>query len=224
MAAGSPQSCRRRPAGAGRAHRRRTPCRRSAYRPPSRAAGGPAVELACRAAGEGRSRASCPARRPRRGVRKPVRRASVGWPGPHSPLGRRHYAGRRARPCCRSSRMRCRRLLRGAEASARRQRISTRAEPSVDLCPLAPTRLRRIASWHPGAMSGTASPRRTADGRAAVTPTEPSRPGDGFFAALARGARPRSPNRRIGQPRSADRPWIGETAAPDSVAYRPGRN
>ncbi len=75
LAAGSPRSYQQRPAAQGRAHRRRTPCQRSAYRPPSSAAGGPRPPSRVpRRRSEAQS--GCPARRPGRGSWCSVRRAS----------------------------------------------------------------------------------------------------------------------------------------------------
>jgi hypothetical protein len=83
FAAGSPRSYQQRPAAQGRAHRRRMPCRRSAYRPPSWAAGGPPPPVRAPRPRSERSQSGCPARRPGRGSWCSVRRASGQSRGPH---------------------------------------------------------------------------------------------------------------------------------------------
>ena len=67
------------PAAQGRAHRRRMLCRRSAYRPPSWAAGGLLPPDRAPRRRSGRSRSGCPARRPGHGSWCSVRRASARW-------------------------------------------------------------------------------------------------------------------------------------------------
>ena len=65
-------------------------------------------------------------------VLSPPRERPIAWSSPAF-FGRRRYADGRAYWCCRSSRIRCRRLRRDVETSASRHRFGPTAEPSVDL-------------------------------------------------------------------------------------------
>src|ERR1700729_3776962 len=81
-AVGSPPSCQPQPVARGRVHRRRTPCRRSAERPPSWAAGGLLPRGRVPRRRSGKSRADCRAHRPVYGSWCSVRRANARSPGP----------------------------------------------------------------------------------------------------------------------------------------------
>src|SRR6202046_1968137 len=149
-AVGSPPSCQPQPVARGRVHRRRRLCRRSAYRPPSWAAGGLLPRGRVPRRRSGKSRADCRAHRPVYGSWCSVRRASARSPGL-----RRLFLGAGA-------------MLMGAYNSAVEERmvvvgvcyevlktplphtsLSPAAEASVHVLPVTEP-LRQIAPRHPG--------------------------------------------------------------------------